>query len=417
MELRHGFQNFVRQLCGVREALVQPVGSDQRGAELLHTLRVLRPFRIIRLGLRGYLVHVLARQDGLIGLLVDVAVAAVLLADGFELVDDVLVIVFLELRHGFQNFVRQRFGFREALVQPVGSDQRGAELLHALRVLRPFRIILRGIDVHEVLQQNVADAAQLVVHASPRAVHRGHRQLLILAYRAQQLGIGGRGGEYLGVVRRYLHDDAAAQIPECLGRGGRGRGGRRRHGTGRAALKQRGLRRLIGGAARRDSGALLERGHSRLRLAAVNAVGVAGLIAQLNQARLQLAHALVAVAGHEGHVAAVLDRVLVKQLLLHGHGGDAGHREAVLLLVVAHAARHLRGVGVALGGAGQVVQLDQPVNKFGDAFAAVAALKFYVAEVLGGALREERLQGFLVSLTGFVQTLLLLEGGDCLLRA
>ena len=82
-----------------------------------------------------------------------------------------------------------------------------------------------------------------------------------------------------------------------------------------------------------------------------------------------------------------------------------------------HAARNLRGVFIALRGAGQVVQLHQSVNKFGDAFTAVAALKVYVAEVLGGALREERLQSFLVGLTGFVQTFLLLERGYGLFRA
>ena len=511
MEFGHGFQNVVRQRVGIREALVQPVGGDQRGVERLHAVRVLRPLRVIRRGfrlrrfrgnrlrglrrngLRGFAVHVLAGQDGRIGLLVDVAVGAVVLSHGGQLVCHIRIIVVLEPRHGFQNVVRQRVGIREALVQPVGGDQRGVERLHAVRVLRPLRVIRRGfrlrrigrsrrgrirrsrrggvrrsrrrgvrrsgcrrigrsrrggirrsrhgrirrsrcggvrrsharcrrhggcrgrIDVHEVLQQDIAGLAELVAHASPRAVRRQHRQLRALLRRAQQRGIRGRSLEHLRAVRRYLHGYAAAQIPERVGRGGRLRGGR--GGGGRVALEQRALRRFVGGAGRLDAGALLERGHGLLRLAAVHTVGVAGLVAQPDQPRLQLAHALVAVAGHEGHIAVVLGRVVVKERLLHGHGGDAVCVEAVLPLEVPHAARHLRGVFIALGGAGQVVQLHQPANKFGDAFAAVAASKFYVAEVLGGALRKERPQRFLIGLTGLVQTLLLLEGGDSLLRA
>ena len=521
MEFGHGFQNVVRQRVGIREALVQPVGGDQRGVERFHAVRVLRPLRVIRRGFRlrcfrgnglrgfrrnglrgfrgnglrgfrgnglrgfcgnrlrglrgnrlrglrgnrlgglrgnghrGFAVHVLAGQDGRIGLLVDVAVGAVVLSHGGQLVCHIRVIVVLEPRHGFQNVVRQRVDIREALVQPVGGDQRGVERLHAVRILRPLRIIRRGfrlrrfrrsrrrrirrsrsrrvrrsrsrsrrrrrsrcrrrIDVHEVLQQDVAGLAELVAHASPRAVRRQHRQLRALLRRAQQRGIRGRSLEHLRAVRRYLHGYAAAQIPERVGRGGRLRGGR--GGGGRVALEQRALRRFVSGAGCLDAGALLERGHGLLRLAAVHTVGVAGLVAQPDQPRLQLANALVAVAGHEGHIAVVVGRVVVKERLLHGHGGDAVCVEAVLPLEVPHAARHLRGVFIALGGAGQVVQLHQPANKFGDAFAAVAASKFYVAEVLGGALRKERPQRFLIGLTGLVQTLLLLEGGDSLLRA
>ena len=495
MEFGHGFQNVVRQRVGIREALVQPVGGDQRGVERFHAVRVLRPLRIIRRGFRlrrfrgnglrgfrrnglrgfrrnglggfrgnghrGFAVHVLAGQDGRIGLLVDVAVGAVVLSHGGQLVCHIRIIVVLEPRHGFQNVVRQRVGIREALVQPVGGDQRGVERFHAVRILRPLRIIRRGfrlrrigrsrrggirrsrrrgirrsgcggvrrsharrrrhggrrgrIDVHEVLQQDVAGLAELVAHASPRAVRRQHRQLRALLRRAQQRGIRGRSLEHLRAVRRYLHGYAAAQIPERVGRGGRLRGGR--GGGGRVALEQRALRRFVSGAGCLDAGALLERGHGLLRLAAVHTVGVAGLVAQPDQPRLQLANALVAVAGHEGHIAVVVGRVVVKERLLHGHGGDAVCVEAVLPLEVPHAARHLRGVFIALGGAGQVVQLHQPANKFGDAFAAVAASKFYVAEVLGGALRKERPQRFLIGLTGLVQTLLLLEGGDSLLRA
>ena len=519
MEFGHGFQNVVRQRVGIREALVQPVGGDQRGVERFHAVRDLRPLRIIRRGFRlrrfrgnglrgfrrnglggfrgnghrGFAVHVLAGQDGRIGLLVDVAVGAVALPHGGQLVGNVRVIGVLEFGHGFQNVVRQRVGIREALVQPVGGDQRGVERFHAVRILRPLRIIRRGfrlrrigrsrrggirrsgrrgirrsrrrgvrrsrrrgvrrsgrggirrsrrrgirrsgcggvrrsharrrrhggrrgrIDVHEVLQQDIAGLAELVAHASPRAVRRQHRQLRALLRRAQQRGIRGRSLEHLRAVRRYLHGYAAAQIPERVGRGGRLRGGR--GGGGRVTLEQRALRRFVGGAGCLDAGALLERGHGLLRLAAVHTVGVAGLVAQPDQPRLQLAHTLVAVAGHEGHIAVVVGRVVVKERLLHGHGGDAVCVEAVLPLEVPHAARHLRGVFIALGGAGQVVQLHQPANKFGDAFAAVAASKFYVAEVLGGALRKERPQRFLIGLTGLVQTLLLLEGGDSLLRA
>ena len=146
------------------------------------------------------------------------------------------------------------------------------------------------------------------------------------------------------------------------------------------------------------------------------AVGAAVVVAQLVQAQLHILHALVVVAAAQGDVAAVFRGGAGEELLLHGHGGDAGLLETHLLLEALHGGDG-GGVVAAADLALQVVQLLQALVQLAHAVAAVAALQIDVGGAGGGGVGIETAQGVGVSHAGALQAVLTLEQGHGLLGA
>ena len=172
----------------------------------------------------------------------------------------------------------------------------------------------------------------------------------------------------------------------------------------------------IGHAGDRQTHGQLELLHGILGFLVEVAVGAAAVVAQLGQAQLHVLHAGVAVAAAQGDVAAVLRRIAGEELLLHGHGGDAGLLQAHLLLEALHGGDG-GGVIAAADLALQVVQILQALVQFAHAIAAVAALQVDVGGAGGGGVGVELAQGLGIGDAGAAQAVLALEQGHGLLGA